>query len=62
LEKNNEEKAKNYADILKGRDHAQQESKRNECKISVSPRRPSTSMYQVSFDHCEGKKRREYYN
>jgi hypothetical protein len=59
VEKKNEEKAKNYADILKGRDHGQQESKRNECRRGVSPRRPSTSRHQRSFNHCEGNNRRE---
>jgi hypothetical protein len=59
LEKKNEEKDKNYADILKGRNHGQQESKRNECKRNVFQRRPSTSRYQRSFNHCEGNNRRE---
>jgi hypothetical protein len=30
LERKNKEKAKNYAEILKGRNHGQQESKMNE--------------------------------
>jgi hypothetical protein len=58
-EKKNEEKDKNYADILKGRNHGQQESKRNECRRDISQRRPSTSRYQRSFNHCEGNNIRE---
>jgi hypothetical protein len=58
-EKKNEEKANNYANILKGRDHDQQESKRNECRRGVSPRRLSTSRHQRSFNHCEGNNIRE---
>jgi hypothetical protein len=42
----NEEKDKNYAGILKGRNHGQQESKRDECRSGISPTRSSISMYQ----------------
>jgi hypothetical protein len=55
----NEEKVKNYVDILKGRNHGQQESKRNECRRDIFQRRPSTSRYQRSFNHCEGNNKRE---
>ena len=34
----------------------------NECKRSVSPRKPSTSRDQISCDHCEGKNIREYHD
>jgi hypothetical protein len=40
-------KQKSYAEVLKGRNHGQQESERNEYK------RPSTFKQQGSFNHCE---------
>jgi hypothetical protein len=44
---------KSYAKVLKGRNHGQQESERNEYK------RPSTFRQQRSFNHCEGNNQRE---
>jgi hypothetical protein len=52
-ERKNEEKDNNYADILKGRNHGQQESKSNEYKRYVSQIIPSIPKHQISFDHCE---------
>jgi hypothetical protein len=43
-----ETKQKSYAEVLKGRNHSQQESERNEYK------RPSTFRQQRSFNHDEG--------
>ena len=53
LERKNEEKVKNYANILKGRNHGQQESKSNEYKRYVSQIIPFIPKHQISFDHCE---------
>jgi hypothetical protein len=44
---------KSYAKVLKGRNHGQQESERNEYI------RPSTFRQQRSFNHCEGNNQRE---
>jgi hypothetical protein len=35
LEKKNEEKSKSYAEVLKGRNHGQQESKKNQRRMSI---------------------------
>jgi hypothetical protein len=58
-EKKKEEKAKNCADIIKGRNHGQQQSKGNECIRDVSQRRLFIPRYQRSFNHCEGNNIRE---
>jgi hypothetical protein len=58
----NEMKDKNYEDILKGRNHGQQDSKRNECIRDIFQRRPSTYRYQRTFNHCEGHNKREDHN
>jgi hypothetical protein len=57
-ENNNEEKRKSYAKLLKGRNHGQPESKKND--KYTSSRRPSTFKQQRSFNHNEGIHRREY--
>jgi hypothetical protein len=49
-------KQKCYAEGLKGRNHGQQESDRNEYRI------PSTCRQQRSFNHCEGNNQREYHD
>jgi hypothetical protein len=48
-----ETEQKSYAEVLKGRNHGQQESERNEYK------RPSTFRQQRSFNHCERNNQRE---
>jgi chromosome segregation ATPase len=55
-EKKNEQKSKSYAEVLKGRNHGQPESKKND--KDTSSRRPSTFKPQRSFNH-EGINRRE---
>jgi len=45
---------KSYAEILKGRNHGQQESERNEYK------RPSTFKKQGTFNHYERNNQREH--
>jgi hypothetical protein len=42
LERRNEEKGKSYSEVLKGRNHGQQESKKNDCNRDKSSIRPST--------------------
>jgi hypothetical protein len=56
-EKKNEEKSKSYAEVLKGRNHGQPESKKND--RDTSSRRPSTFKPQRSFNQNEGINRRE---
>jgi hypothetical protein len=41
-ERNNEEKGKSYAEVLKGRNHGKQESKKNEYNRDTYSTRPST--------------------
>jgi hypothetical protein len=53
-ERKNEEKGKSYVEVLKGRNHGQQESKKNEYNRDTSSRRPSTFKQQRSFNHDEG--------
>jgi hypothetical protein len=48
-----ETKQKSYVEVIKGRNHGQQDSKRNEY------RRPSTFRHQEIFNHCEGNNQRE---
>jgi hypothetical protein len=55
----NKEKAKSYAEVLKGMNHGQQESKKNEYNRDTSSRRPSTFRQKRSFNHDEGINRRE---
>ena len=57
--RNNEEKGKSYVEVLKGRNHCQQESKKNEYNRDTSSRRPSTFKQQRNFKHDEGINRRE---
>jgi hypothetical protein len=59
LEKKNEEKSKSYAEVLKGRNHGQQESKKNEYNRDTSSTRPTTFRKQRSFNHDEEIHRRE---
>jgi hypothetical protein len=47
------EKSKIYAEVLKGRNHGQQESNKNEYNRDASSTRPSTFMQQRSFNHNE---------
>jgi hypothetical protein len=47
---------KSYAKVLKGRNHGQKESERNEYKI------PSTFRHQRSFNHYQGNNQRKYYD
>jgi hypothetical protein len=65
LERKNKEKAKSYVEVIKG------PIKKEECEPSKENipemektqeedyKRPSTSRYQRSFNHCEGNNRRE---
>jgi hypothetical protein len=53
LEKKNEGKSKSYAEVLKGKNHSQQESKKKEYNIDTSSTRPTTFMQQRSFNHDE---------
>jgi hypothetical protein len=48
-----ETKQRSYAEVLKGRNHGQQKSERNEYI------RSSTFIKQRSFNHCERKNQRE---
>jgi hypothetical protein len=41
-ERKNEEKRKSYEEVIKGRNHGQQESKKNEYNRNASSTRPST--------------------
>jgi chromosome segregation ATPase len=58
-ERKNEEKGKSYAEVLKGRNHGQQESKKNEYNRDTYSIIPSTFKQQRSFNHDEGINRRE---
>jgi hypothetical protein len=58
-ERKNEEKRKSYAEVLKGRNHGQQESKKNEYNRDIYSTRPSTFKKQRSFNHDEGINKRE---
>jgi hypothetical protein len=42
LEKRNEEKSKSYVEVIKGRNHGQQESNMNEYNINTYSNRPTT--------------------
>jgi hypothetical protein len=44
---------------IRGMWNQQSTMERNECRRGVSPRRPSTSRHQRSFNHCEGNNKRE---
>jgi hypothetical protein len=57
-EKKNEEKSKSYAEVLKGRNHGQPESKKND--RDTSSRRPSTFKPQRSFNHDHDQPRQEF--
>jgi hypothetical protein len=59
-EKKNEEKSKSYAEVLKGRNHGQPESKKND--RDTSSRRPSTLNTQRSFNHDHDHPRKELRN
>ena len=51
LERKNEEKRKSYAEVLKGRNHGQQESKKNEYNRDTTSRRPSMFKPHKIFNH-----------
>jgi hypothetical protein len=59
LEKKNEEKSKSYEKLLQGRNHGQQESKKNEYNRYTSSKRPTTFRKQRGFNHDEEIHRRE---
>jgi hypothetical protein len=58
LEKKNEEKRKSYAEVLKGRNHGQPESKKTD--KDTSSRRPSMFKPQRSFNHDHDQSRKEF--
>jgi hypothetical protein len=58
----NEEKGKRYEEVLKGRNHGQQESKKNEYNRDTYSIRPSTFKQQRIFNHDEGINKREYHD
>jgi hypothetical protein len=58
-ERKNKEKDQNYAEVLKGRDLGQQESKRNEHIRDVYSKIPSTFRKQTISNHDEGNNRRK---
>jgi hypothetical protein len=59
LERKNEEKRKIYVEVLKRRNHNQQESNNNEYNRDTSSKIPSTFKQQRSFNHDKGINRRE---
>jgi hypothetical protein len=59
LERKNEENGKSYAEVLKGRNRGQQESKKNEYNRDIHSIRPSTFKQQRTFNHDEGINKRE---
>jgi hypothetical protein len=59
LEKKDEEMSKSYEKGIKGRNHGQQESKKNEYNRDASSTRPTTFMKQRRFNDDEQIHRRE---
>jgi hypothetical protein len=58
IEKKNEENRKSYAEVLKGRNHGQPESKKN--IEDTSSRRPSMFNPQRSFNHDHDQSRKKF--
>jgi hypothetical protein len=58
-ERKNEEKRKSYAEVIKRRNHGNQESKNNEYNRDTSSKRPSTFKQKIICNHDEGINRRE---
>jgi hypothetical protein len=58
LEKKNEEKSKSYAEVLKGRNHGQPESKKTNKDTSLG--RPSMFKTQRSFNHYHDQSRNKF--
>jgi len=62
LENKYGENPKSYAEVLKGRNHGQKESKKNEYNMYTYSTRPTTSRKKRSINHNEGNYKRKIHD